>query len=82
MVNPVSPAFIMTSLVEGMMGEMAEEQDEDLETAIEDFFEHAGPTSRRDGPSWTPCRVLHTDPGERLLCVADSRRDGGRTSTV
>lgn len=86
LVNTVSPAFIMTPLVEGMMERMAEEENETLDAAVDDFLDEARPHIEVDRPGQIHevAAVVAFLCSERASFVNGSnyRVDGGSVASV
>lgn len=86
LVNTVSPAFIMTPLVESMMEKAAEEEGEPLDAVVDDFLDEARPHIVVDRPG----QVHEVAPVVAFLCSerasfvngANYRVDGGSVATV
>lgn len=86
LVNAVSPAFIMTPLVEKMMRQAAEAEGETVETAIDDFLEDDRPHIELGRPG----RISEVAAVVAFLCSerasfingANFRVDGGSVASV
>lgn len=86
LVNTVSPAFIMTPLVEAMMERAAEEEGETLDAVIDDFLDDARPHIELDRPG----QIHEVAPVVAFLCSerasfvngANYRVDGGSVASV
>jgi len=86
LVNTVSPAFIMTPLVETMMEEAAEAEGEPVETVVDDFLEEDRPHIELGRPG----RIAEVGPVVAFLCSerasfvngANYRVDGGSVASV
>ena len=86
LVNTVSPAFIMTPLVEEMMESAAEKAGEKVDTVIDDVLEEARPHIELDRPG----RIEEVGPVVAFLCSdlasfvngANYRVDGGSVASI
>lgn len=85
-VNAVSPAFIMTPLVESMMEKTAEREGEEMETVIDDFLDDARPHIELGRPG----TIDEVGPVVAFLCSerasfvngSNYRVDGGSVAAI